>query len=135
MAIHAQELIEEMVEDEANPVVALLEQMRCRRAAAKLDRKYGEATIREVLQAFCEVPDFPPARWLWNAAHPHLPLHAFFRINREPVFRIIALDVMPQIIVATIEHGSEKMGKAREEFRFRRDRRGMLGLERRRILI
>lgn len=132
MAVHARDLIVEMEEDDANPIAAVLEQMRCRRAASKLEKKHGEAVIREVLLALCEVPDFPPGRWLWNAAHPHLPLHAFFRMQREPVFRIIALEAMPQMTVLTVEHGSANKGTTtREEFRFRRDRRGQLGLERR----
>jgi hypothetical protein len=135
MAVHARDLIVEMEEDDANPVAALIEQMRCRRAASKLERKHGEAVIREVLLALCELPDFPPGRWLWNAAHPHLPLHAFFRIQREPVFRIVALEAMPQMIVLTIEHGlAEKSATLREEIRLRRDRRGQLGLERRRTV-
>ena len=135
MAVHARDLIEEMVEDDANPVTALVEQMRCRRAASKLERKHGEAAIREILLALCEVPDFRPSRWLWNAAHPHLPLHAFFRIQREPVFRIAAMESLPQVVTLTVEHGSaEKSATLREEFIFRRDRRGHLGLERRRAI-
>lgn len=135
MAVHARDLIEEMEEDDANPVAALLEQMRCRRAASKLEKKHGESVLREVLLALCDVPDFPPGRWLWNAAHPHLPLHAFFRIQRAPVFRIIAMEAMPQLIMLTVEHGPvDKGATLREEFRFRRDRRGQLGLERRRLI-
>ncbi|MDZ4288587.1 MAG: hypothetical protein U0984_11545 [Prosthecobacter sp.] len=135
MAVHARELIVEMEEDSANPLVAFLEQMLCRRAASKLERKHGEVLVREVLLALSEIPDFPPGRWLWNAAHPHLPLHAFFRVKREPVFRIVLFDAMPQVITLTVEHGRASGGDTlREEIRLRRDRRGQLGLERRRAL-
>jgi hypothetical protein len=135
MAGHARELIAEMEEDHANPVVAFIEQMLCRRAASKLEKHHGEALVREVLLALADIPDFPPGRWLWNASHPHLPLHAFFRMRREPVFRIVELDAMPQVVALVVEHGSaEEAGLVREEFRLRRDRRGRLGLERRRLL-
>jgi len=135
MAVHARELIVEMEEDSANPLVAFMEQMLCRRAAGKLERKHGEGLLREVLLALSEIPDFPPGRWLWNAAHPHLPLHTFFRMKREPVFRIVTLEPMPQVITLTIEHGgAEGVQTIREEIRLRRDRRGQLGLERRQAI-
>jgi hypothetical protein len=135
MAVHARELIGEMEEDHANPLAAFLEQMLCRRAASKLERRHGEAAVREVLLALADIPDFPPGRWLWNAAHPHLPLHAFFRIKRQPVFRIVEMEAMPQVITVMVEHGNaEASGVVTEEIRLRRDRRGQLGLERRRGL-
>lgn len=135
MRQHAQEIIEEMEEDHLNPVAAFVEQMQCRRMASRLLRQHEEALVREVLQALSEVEGFPPARWLWNAAHPHMPLHAFFRHKREPVFRITALEAMPQVVSLTVEHGlAEKNAAQREEMRFRRDRRGRLGLEYRRVV-
>lgn len=136
MRNHALEIIEEMEEDHVNPLEAFMEQMLCRRAASKLLKQHEEALIREVLQALSELDDFPPGRWLWNAAHPHLPLHAFFRSKREPVFRVLALEAMPQLVTVTVEYaparGSSRISK--EEIRLRRDRRGQLGLERRQIL-
>lgn len=135
MAVHARDLIVEMEEDSLNPLAAFMEQMLCRRAATKLETKHGEALVREVLLALSELPDFPPGRWLWNAAHPHLPLHAFFRVNRAPVFRILMLEAMPQIVTLTVEHGpGSGADTIREEIRLRRDRRGQLGLERRRAV-
>lgn len=127
---HVREIIGEMIDDHANPAMAFLEQMLSRRAASKLLRRHEEPVIREVLMALAEIEDFPPARWLWNAAHPHIPLHAFFRSRREPVFRILHLEALPQIVMVTVEHGLA--GAQREEFRLRRDRRGRLGLEHRR---
>lgn len=135
MAQHAQEAIEEMEEDYLNPAAALLEQMQSRRAAARLKKHHEESLIREVLLALADLPDFPPGRWLWNAGHPHIPLHAFFRTQRKPVFRISSLEVMPQIVVVLVEYG--RVGTEvliKEEVRLRRDRRNQLGLERRRML-
>lgn len=135
MGEHAREIIAEMEEDHANPALAFLEQMLARRIASRLLRKHEEAVIREVLMALAEVEDFPPGRWLWNAVHPHIPLHAFFRSRREPVFRITQLEALPQVVSVTVEHGpADKNLMAREEFRLRRDRRGRLGMEHRRRL-
>jgi|JI6StandDraft_1071083.scaffolds.fasta_scaffold05979_2 hypothetical protein len=131
----AEEIITEMEEDHLNPVAALLEQMISRRAASKLLRHHEEPLIREVLQALSEVDDFSPARWLWNAAHPHIPLHAFFRSKREPVFRVVTLEAMPQLVTVTVEYGTAGTdGVVREQLRMRRDRRGRLGLERRQFV-
>ena len=112
-----------------------MEQMLCRRAVSKLLKQHEEAAVREVLQALSELDDFPPGRWLWNAAHPHIPLHAFFRSKREPVFRLISLDAMPQLVTVTVEYalGKSSSSLQREEIRLRRDRRGQLGLERRQL--
>lgn len=131
----AGEIITEMEEDHLNPLAAFLEQMLSRRAASKLLRQHEEKVIREVLQALSEIDDFQPARWLWNAAHPHIPLHAFFRSKREPVFRIVALDAMPQIVTVDVEYSTQGSdGLVREQIRLRRDRRSQLGLERRQLV-
>lgn len=135
MKDHALEIIEEMEEDHLNPVAAFLEQMLSRRAAAKLLKKHQEPLIREVLQALSEISDFNPARWLWNAAHPHIPLHAFFRSKREPVFRVVEMQALPQVVTIMVEYGvMAPISLIREEFILRRDRRGQLGLERRKIV-
>lgn len=135
MKLHALEIIDEMEQDHLNPVAALLEQVMSRRAASKLLKKNNESLVREVLLALSEVEDFPPARWLWNAAHPHIPLHAFFRSKRTPVFQVLSLEAMPQLIVLSVEYGSAGSDRIiREEFRLRRDRRAQLGLEQRKIV-
>jgi hypothetical protein len=132
MAECAQELIAEMEDDHLNPAEALLEQVLSRRAASKLSRKHDETIIREVLQALSELEDFPPARWLWNAAHPHIPLHAFFRSRRRPIFRVTHLEAMPQLVIVAVEYGVTGTDEVlAEDIRLRRDRRGRLGLERR----
>ena len=87
MKLHALEIIDEMEEDHLNPVAALLEQVTSRRAASRLLKKNSESLVREVLLTLSEVEDFPPARWLWNAAHPHIPLHAFSAAKECPFSR------------------------------------------------
>jgi len=135
MKLHALEIIDEMEEDHLNPVAALLEQMTSRRAASKLLKTHTESLIREVLQAFAEIEDFFPGRWLWNATHPHIPLHAFFRSKRTPVFRILEMEARPQLITTTVEYGTkEPQTLKREQIRLRRDRRGQLELERRQFI-
>lgn len=136
MAQHAREVIVEMEEDHLNPAMAFIEQMMSRRVASKLLKKHDEMLIREVLLALADLSDFPPGRWLWNAGHPHIPLHAFFRSQREPIFRIVSLEAMPQMVVVTVEYGIAGTEKTilKEELRLRRDRRSQLGLERRRFL-
>lgn len=131
----AQEVIGEMEEDRLNPAAAFLEQMLCRRAAAKLLKHHEETLVREVLLALSDLSDFPPGRWLWNAGHPHIPLHAFFRSKREPVFRIVTLEAVPQVVTVVVEYGAAgRTQLIKEEIRLRRDRRSYLGLERRRVM-
>jgi hypothetical protein len=88
LALHARELIAEMEDDYQNPAAALVEFLLARRALNRLLRRHGRGTLREVFVALSKIPDFPPARHLWNAAHPDVPLHCFLRMRREPVFRI-----------------------------------------------
>ncbi len=135
MAHHAREVIVEMEEDHLNPAAAFIEQMLCRRAAAKLLKHHEETLVREVLLTLSDMASFPPGRWLWNAGHPHIPLHTFFRSKREPVFRIVTLEAQPQVVTVVVEYGAPgRTQNTKEEFRLRRDRRNQLGLEHRRIL-
>ena len=133
MAVHARELIDEMVEAKLNPVQACIEEVSNRAAAFKLTVRHGEKLIRELLVALSLEHDFLPARFLWNANHHHIPLHCFFRSRREPVFRIIRMSSTPLWLTAEVEYGrAEKPLATREEFLYRRNRRGELQLERRR---
>lgn len=121
MALHARELIQEMENDYQNPAAAWIEGVLAKRAAGRLVRRHGSQLLREVLVALAEIPNFPPATHLWNAAHPDVPLHCFLRIRREPVFRIVSVDVQPQRIQVVIEHGQPARGKpTRREFIMRR---------------
>jgi hypothetical protein len=122
MAMHARDLIQEMEEDYQNPAAAWIEGLRARRAAGLLVRRHGSRLVREILVALAEVPDFPPARHLWNAAHPDVPLHCFLRIRREPVFRILTIRIKGETSEVLVEYGEAARGKAtRRLFVLRRD--------------
>ena len=130
MATHARELIAEMEEDHRNPVAALIESLLARQAVGRLSRRHGARMLREVLVALSELEDFPPARHLWNADHPDVPLHCFLRMRREPVFRILQLTKRDEVIELKIEHGEAKRGRGtRETFILRRDERWRLRVE------
>ncbi|NQW99234.1 hypothetical protein HQ447_01150, partial [bacterium] len=103
-------LIQEMEEDYQNPAAAWIERLLAKRAAGRLIKLHGAAVLREVLVALADLPDFPPARYLWNAAHPDVPLHCFFRMRREPVFKILSLLPQPAGFRVLTEYGSA--GKA-----------------------
>ncbi len=125
MAEHQKELIEEMDEAYRNPMAAFVDQVYNRAAAFVLVCKHGESMVREVLNALGDLPDFPPARHLWNALHTHVPLHCFFRTKTDPVFRLLKLDVKAQMLTVVVEHGSmKKSGLKTEEIRLRRLRNG-----------
>ena len=122
MALHARELIEEMEDDYQNPAAAWIESLLARRAARRLVRRHGSRLLREVLSALADVADFPPARHLWNAAHPDVALHCFLRMRREPVFRILSLEVFAGVIRVVVEHGEAARGKGtRQTFALKRD--------------
>ncbi|MGJ8634046.1 MAG: hypothetical protein ACSHX7_09000 [Luteolibacter sp.] len=91
MAIHARELIAEIEEDHQNPFAAWIESRLAKSAIRKLLKGNTHSQIREVLVALSETPDFPLANYLWNASHPDIPLHCFFRINKEPAFSILSI--------------------------------------------
>ncbi|CAN5157351.1 hypothetical protein BH23VER1_BH23VER1_23100 [soil metagenome] len=135
MAVHSRALVEEMEEARANPIATYLDGLVARRAARRLVRRHGEEAVRLVFVALAEVPGFPPANLLWNANHLDVPLHCFFRARREPTFRVLRLKVAAWGSQITVEYGAAKRADAtREDFAFRRDRLGYLGLERRKLL-
>ncbi len=122
MAVHARELIVEMEEDYQNPATAWIESLLTRKAAGRLVRRHGARLVREILIALAEVPDFPPARHLWNAAHPDVPLHCFLRMRREPVFRILNIANQSNTIELLVEHGDAGRGRGtRRKFILTRD--------------
>lgn len=135
LAWHARELIEEMIDDRLHPAAAWVEQALARRAAARLARRHGERRLRAVLAALSEVQGFPPARWLWNAPHPDVPLHCFLRIRREPVFRIRELAHDNGTLVVTVEHGARQArASTRERFTLVHTRDGNLSVATRQTL-
>lgn len=135
MAVHARELIEEMEQARKHPVLAWMHQLFNRREAARWSGGHGEHVVREILLALAEEEGFPPARWLWNASHPHVPLHVFFRVRELPRFRILKLSARAQAATVEIEHGgSDTAPPVREEFHLRRQRGMRLMVERRVML-
>lgn len=127
MALHARELIVEMEEDYQNPAAALVEQLLARRQSSKLARKHGGRLLREVFHALSEVEDFPPAKYLWNALHPDVPLHCFLRIKRVPVFRILAIEWEAGMVKVEVRYGAAEKGKAlQRSFTLQRGRWGVL---------
>lgn len=132
---HALELIEEMEDVHENPRGSWLETMINRHRAARLAAQHGEPKVREIMLALSEVPNFRPARYLWNADHADVPLHCFLRARREPLFHIIKISSAPFVIMVTVEHGSPKKGETtRELFTLERDRLGVLGVIQREVL-
>ena len=129
MAIHARELIDEMVEARKNPMTSYLERLRNHAAVRKLARKYGTAILREVLILLGSVEGFPPAQILWNAGHLDVPLHCFFRTRAEPVFRITKMNVSPMKVQVFVEYGAHKFNETtREIISLQRDARMNLEL-------
>jgi hypothetical protein len=130
LALHARELIREMEEDHRNPAAAWIEGLRARAAAGRLVRRHGSRLVREILAALADVPDFPPAQHLWNAAHPDVPLHCFLRMRREPVFRVLDITHKGDAVEALVEHGEAARGRAtRRMFVLRRDDRWRLRVD------
>lgn len=122
MALNARELISEMEEDHLNPASALIEGLLTRRAAARLVRRHGGRLMREILHALSEVGDFPPARRLWNALHPDVPLHCFIRVRRVPVFGFVSIERNGSDFIVETRHGPA--GKKNGIFRSFTLRRG-----------
>ncbi|MFM1558842.1 MAG: hypothetical protein ACKJSK_05985 [Roseibacillus sp.] len=127
MRIHQQRLLVEIAEARQNPVLAYLDAKLSKLAAARLERRHGERVIRQVLSALSALEQFPPADLLWNANHLDVPLYCFFRLRREPVFRLIRIEMGPHVVTVVVEHGrAAKRHTTRQEFQLRRDRFGNL---------
>ncbi len=127
---HALELIDEMEDAWRHPQATWLEGAINKLQAARLSRAHGEPIVREILLAISEVPDFPPARYLWNADHLDVPLHCFLRSRREPLFRVLKIISAPFVLEVVVEHG-RKAALHRERFKLQRDRSGRLAVSER----
>lgn len=128
MSLHAQVLMEEIVEARMNPVMAFYENALCRRAAARLIRRHGDGLVRQVLIALSKRKDFAMRKHLWNAAHRDVPIASYFRMKREPVFRIESIKVAPWRVHVVVEHGAAGRKECeRETIELHRDRFGRLG--------
>ncbi|WP_338287530.1 hypothetical protein [Luteolibacter sp. LG18] len=135
MALQARMLIAEMEEDHLNPAAALMEHLRNLRAAIKLSRRHGQKLVRDTFAALGRESNFPPCVYLWNASHPDVPLHCFFRTKREPVFRVLKLQTDGSLIHVEVEYGV-KYPKAlhRERITLKRDASWVLRVEARETL-
>ncbi|MFD0896072.1 hypothetical protein KBB96_01165 [Luteolibacter ambystomatis] len=135
MALQARMLIREMEEDHLNPAAAFMEHLRNLRMAIKFSRRHGQKLIRDVLSSLGRDTDFPPCIYLWNASHPDVPLHCFFRSKREPVFRILKMTTDGSTIHVEVEYGV-KYPKAihRETITLKRDAAWNLRIESRETL-
>lgn len=111
MALHARDLIDEMVEDHKNPFKAYMERIRNLTATTKLSRKHSSALLREVFTAMGKIPNFPPAHLLWNASHRQMPLHCFVRMKVEPIFRVVKMEVTPMKVTVRVEYGESAKDK------------------------
>lgn len=132
MAGHARMLIAEMEEQRRNPVVAYLEHLLNNRAAKKLVKQHGEAEVREVLAALGDLPDFPPALYLWNASHLDVPLHCFLRTRQPPVLRVRRLETGRLKALVELEYGLPGKSELRRElFSLKRNWQGEMMVEQR----
>ncbi len=114
-ALHQREMIAEIDEMRRNPIAAYVEELLIKREAAKVRRAHGEGLAREVFAALAEVPDFPPAILLWNADHRDVPFQCFFRMRREPVFRLLTMRNNGMSVTAEVEYGSANRKLATRE--------------------
>jgi hypothetical protein len=127
MSLHAQVLIDEMEMQHANPVESLIEQWRNRMQASRLAGKHGELCVREVFHALSELDDFPPAQLLWNAAHPHMPLFCFIRMQSHPLFRVVEMQSSSSSITIEVEYTRHKNDlRTKEKFHLIRNRKWIL---------
>ena len=127
MTLHQRLLLEDIEDASRDPGLTWFDEVLNRRAARHLEKTYGEETVRETLVALSEMPDFPPAVQIWNAEHRLVPLYCFLRMKRAPVFRVITMEVLPQMIGIVVEYGRAKKSECtREEITLRRNRQGQL---------
>ena len=125
MSLHAGEIIDEMIEVSRNPLAAYFEELRNRRVARKLVKKHSEAEIRRALITLSRAENFPPGRFLWNAAHWEIPLHCFLRTARPPVFRIVRFGTRDGLRHLVVEYSTGGTNaRRRDAFHLARDDRG-----------
>lgn len=116
MAWHARELLVEVEEAVEDPKATWWETMLAKRASSRIANRHGARRVRSVLHALSRLDGFDHARYLWNALHPDVPLHCFFRMRRAPLFRLVALENRHGMLRATIERDNEKGELFRETY-------------------
>lgn len=108
MALHARELIAEIEDDHQNPLGAWVEARLAKSAVRRLLRKHRPSLIREILIALADSAPSTLAKYLWNASHPDVPLHCFFRIRKRPVFRLVSILEQGKAVQVTMEFPASK---------------------------
>lgn len=130
MRLHFLLALREIEDNRRAPKLARLETWRCRNAARRLLREHTQAELREVFMALCELDDFPPATYLWNADQLDVPLHCLLRERREPVLRFPEIRIRRLTAELVIEYGGAKRkSRTREKITLRRDWRGTMVVE------
>lgn len=130
MQLHFLLALKEIEEDRSQPKRAMMESWRCKNAARRLLRDHTQAELREVFMALCELDDFPPATYLWNADQLDVPLHCLLRERREPVLRFTDIQIRRLTAELVIEYGGvKKKSRTREKITLRRDWRGTMVVE------
>lgn len=125
LAWHAEGLVEEVIEAHENPQATWWEGMLAKRAAIRLANRHGVWRVRHVLAALSRIPDFEPARYLWNALHPDVPLHVFFRLRSRPVFRLLRIENRHGNLHATVEYEDDDGNSRRETYLLTHARNGL----------
>lgn len=125
LAWHAQYLVEEIIEAHENPLATWWEGMLAKRAAARIANRHGLWRVRHVLAALSRIPDFEPARYLWNALHPDVPLHVFFRLRSRPRFILRKIENRHGHLYAEVEYDSDAGDGIRETYLLSHARHGL----------
>lgn len=126
LAWHARELVEEIIEVHENPVAAWWDTLLAKRTANRWISRHGTWRIRHVLAALSKLPDFPPARFLWQALHADVPVHCFFRLRQRPLFRLTQLSHQRGILKVEVEFDDEEGQSTRAQFRLEHGRKGLV---------
>lgn len=126
LAWHAKELVEEIIEVHENPVAAWWDTMLAKRTAARWANRHGIWRIRHVLAALSRLPDFEPARFLWQALHADVPLYCFFRLRQHPSFRLTQLHNQRGNLKVEVEYEDSKGDIIRTTFRLEHHSHGLV---------
>ena len=126
LAWHARELLVEVEEVVRDPAATWWETLLAKKYANRLSARYGGNRLRHVLSALSRVPDFDHARYLWNAAHPDVPLHCFFRLRRAPYFRLLDLRHHDGRLRVAVAHGDDPKDLQEEHFELHHTRAGLV---------
>jgi hypothetical protein len=125
LAWHATDLLDEIQQTHDDPQLSWWETMLAKRAATRLTDRHGPGRVRLVLAALADIPDFTPARYLWNALHPDVPIHVFFRIRLRPRFRLLDIAHRHDALQAEVEYENDDLQTLRETYRLEHQAGGL----------